>query len=72
MDREELLALLRQGPHRIRMNDGHHYDVASLEMAVVSDIAAYVLRRSDDGKLRTVVLPLVTMTAVEPLTESGV
>ena len=67
MDREELLEILRQGPTRIRMNDGRFYDVQSTEFVSVSDIAAAVLFRHDDGKLRHVYLPLVTMSAVEPL-----
>lgn len=67
MDREELNNLLRQGPCRIRMNDGRDYTVDNMQMASVSDIAAAVLYRSEDGKLRHVHLPLVTMTAVEPL-----
>jgi hypothetical protein len=50
------------------MNDGRSYEVKSTEFASVSDIAAAVLYRSDeDGKLRHVYLPLVTMSAVEPL-----
>jgi hypothetical protein len=67
MDREELNALVRQGPIRIRMNDGRSYDVENHDWISVSDIAAAVLYRADDGKLRHVHLPLVTMTAVEPL-----
>ncbi len=67
MDREELTAIIRQGPVRIRMNDGRAYEIPSSEFATVSDIAASVLHRSDDGKLRHVYLPLVTMTAIEPM-----
>lgn len=68
MDRKELLDLLREGPIRIRMNDGRAYEVPSIEFASVSDIAAAVLHKSEeDGKWRHVHLPLVTMTAVEPL-----
>ena len=68
MDRAELLDLLREGPIRIRMNDGRAYEVKSIEFASVSDISAAVLYQSaEDGKYRHVHLPLVTMSAVEPL-----
>jgi hypothetical protein len=43
MDREELTALIAQGPIRIRMNDGRAYDVEKPEFASVSDISAAVL-----------------------------
>jgi hypothetical protein len=65
MDREELMDLLRSGPTLIRMNDGREYLVENLEWVTVSTMAAHVLRRSDDGKLRAVILPLVTMTSAE-------
>jgi hypothetical protein len=68
MDREELNAILRETPVRIRMNDGRAHDVLDREFVTVSDIAASVLHRHPDGKLRHVYLPLVTMCAVEPLT----
>ena len=67
MDRQELNALIKQGPVRIKMNNGEAYDVFSPEFASVSDIAAAVLYRGEDGKLRHVHLPLVTMCAIEPL-----
>ncbi|MEM8944813.1 MAG: hypothetical protein AAGD11_06480 [Planctomycetota bacterium] len=67
MDREELTSLIKKGPVRILMNDGNSYKVPSAEFALVSDIAAYKLYRADDGKMRTMVLPLVTMSGVEPL-----
>ncbi len=70
MDREELTAILRKTPIRIRMNDGCSYEVPSLEFASIGDIAASVLHRSPDGKLRHVYLPLVTMCVVEPI-DSG-
>jgi hypothetical protein len=67
MDREELTAILRETLVRIRMNDGRSYDVLDREFLTVSDIAAAVLHRHTDGKLRHVYLPLVKMCAVEPL-----
>ncbi len=67
MDREELLALMKAGPIRVRMNDGEVYSIAAPAEAIVSDIAAHVLYRTDDGKLRAMVLPLVTMAGVEPI-----
>lgn len=67
MDREELTAILAEGPVRIRMNDGRSYDVLNKQFITISDIAASVLYRHEDGKLRHVYLPLVTMSAVEPM-----
>jgi len=68
MDREELLALMKAGPIRILMNDGREYSVEHPSEAIVSDISAYVLYRSQtDGKLKAMVLPLVTMAGVEPI-----
>ena len=68
MDREELNALIAKGPVRILMNDGNEYLIESAECVSVSDIAAAVLYRDEqDGKLRHMYLPLVTMSGVEPL-----
>lgn len=67
MDRDELNQLIQQGPVRILMNDGNSYDIPNAECALVSDIAAYTLYRAEDGKMRTMILPLVTMSGVEPL-----
>lgn len=67
MDRLELTALIKKGPVQITMNDGTTCMVTSLEMATVSDIAAAVLYRHEDGKFRHVHLPLVTMCSVEPV-----
>jgi hypothetical protein len=52
------------------MDDGRAYDVEKPEFASVSDISAAVLYRGEDGKLRHMHLPLVTMSGVEPL-ETG-
>lgn len=70
MDREELLSMFSEGAVRISMNDGREYTIEHTDEAVVSDISAYVLYRGDDGKLRRVVLPLVTMSAVHPLSDA--
>jgi hypothetical protein len=67
VDREELTALIKKGPIRIRMNDGRSYEVSGPEFATVSDIAAAVLYRGEDGKYRHMHLPLGTMSGVEPL-----
>ncbi len=67
MDREELMTLIRKGPVRILMNDGESYEVPSVEFATVSDIAASVLYLAEDGKMRMMHLPLVTMSGVEPI-----
>ncbi len=69
MDREELLNMFREGPVRISMNDGREYTVEHSDEAIVSDISAYVLYRGSDDRLRRVALPLVTMSAVHPLSE---
>lgn len=66
MDRTELKAILERGPARICMNDGSEF-VVDIPEWVVSDIALCALDRGVDGKLHTVYLPLVTMTAVHPL-----
>ncbi len=71
MDREELMALIREGPVRILMNDGESYTVPGAEFAIVSDIAASVLYRAKDGKMRTMYLPLVTMSGVQPISAEG-
>lgn len=65
MDREELMEILRAGPTVIHMNDGKQYQVESMEMITVSSMAAHVLRRLENGELRAIVLPLVTMTGAE-------
>jgi len=71
MDRKELLELLDKGPVRILMNDGNSYTVASPRESIVTDISAHVLYRdSEDGKLRAMILPLVTMSGVEQLSEA--
>ena len=71
MDREELTELIRQGPVRIKMNNGDSFDVESSEFASVSDIAAAVLvRDEEDGKLRHKHLSLVCIGSVEPLASS--
>ncbi len=68
MDREELTTAIKAGPIRIHMNDGKEYDIAAPEEALVTDIAAHVLYRSKtDGKLKAMILPLVTMSGVEPI-----
>ena len=65
MDRESLGNLLDQLPIRITMNDGRSFMVESERGILLSDLDAYVLYRSDDGKLRGIHLPYVTMTGVD-------
>jgi len=67
MDREELHEALNRGPVAVTMNDGSRYVIPSLEMAVVSDLSASVLYKSDDGKWRTHILSLVAMVRIEEL-----
>ena len=65
MDRETLENMLDQLPLRITMNDGRSFVVTSDRGIALSDLDAYVLYRSEDGKLRGIHLPYVTMTGVE-------
>jgi hypothetical protein len=67
VDREELTNLIAEGPVRITMNSGRTFDIPNREFAIVSDIAAHVLYRAEDGKKKAAVLPLVTMSVVEPI-----
>ena len=65
MDRETIENMLDQMPLRITMNDGRSFVVESEREIALSDIDAYVLYRSEDGKLRGIHLPYVTMAGVE-------
>ncbi|MEQ1829658.1 MAG: hypothetical protein ABL921_27090 [Pirellula sp.] len=71
MDRDTLLDAIRKGPIRVHMNDGQHFDILNLEMAVVDDIAAHVLTRNDDGKYRTKILSLVCMVSIESISQNA-
>ena len=42
-----------------------------VEFAIIDETAAYVLRRAWDGKLRAAILPLVTVSVVEPITDAA-
>jgi hypothetical protein len=65
MDRETIENMLDQMPLRITINDGRSFVVESERGIALSDLDAYVLYRSDDGKLRGIHLPYVTMAGVE-------
>ncbi len=65
MDREAIENMLDQIPLRITMSDGRSFIVESLRDIALSDLDAYVLFRSEDGKLRGIHLPYVTMAGVE-------
>jgi hypothetical protein len=67
MDREELIEAINKGPVRVRMNDGSAYEIEKPEFATVADLTLSVLHRNQEGKLKHVLLPLVTMVAVEPI-----
>lgn len=67
MDRELLQRLLDASPIRILMNDGRSYTIDDPRQAIVDNISCYTLYHDDDGKVRTMVLPLVTMSGVEPI-----
>lgn len=70
MDRETLSQAIKRGPVRVTMNDGSQYLIPNMEMAIVSDIAAIVLYRAEDGKMRTHSLALVCMVRVEEFAEA--
>lgn len=59
MDRQTLLAEVKQGPIRVFMNDGTWHDIPSVGFCLVDQIAARVLYRDDAGVWRTKVLSLV-------------
>lgn len=67
MDRDELIKTIADGPVRITMNSGAVYEIESKQSALVAELTVAVLHRCPDGKYRNVILPLVTMVAVEPL-----
>ncbi|MCG8451486.1 MAG: hypothetical protein MI725_18120 [Pirellulales bacterium] len=69
MDRDSLVRLLSASPIRILMNDGNSYVIDQPSEAIVDDISCYALYRKDGGKYATMVLPLVTMSGVEPLVQ---
>lgn len=66
MDRDELIHLIRQGPVRVRMNNGDVYDIPNAEFAIVGDLHAGVLVRDEDGVARARILSLVCMCSAEP------
>ncbi len=70
MDRSEFELAMQYSPVLVRMNDGRAYEVRSKEFVTVSEIAASVLYQHEDGKMRHVYLPLVTMSAVEPIPQA--
>ena len=65
MDRESIGNMLDQLPVRITMNDGRSFVVETARAIALSDLDAYVLYRSDDGKLRGIHLPYATIAGVE-------
>ncbi len=65
MDREAIENMLDQMPLRITMNDGRSFVVESERGIALSDLDAYVVHRSEDGKLRGIHLPYVTMAGIE-------
>ena len=67
MDRVTLVEAIKRGPVRVTMNDGSQFEIPSLEFCAVGDIAAYVLLRGEDGKLRPRHLALVCMVQIEEL-----
>ncbi len=72
MHRKGILDLLKQGPIRVRMNNGDEYVIPSLEFAAIGDIAAHVLTRdAEDGLLHGRMLSLVAMCSVEPISSDA-
>jgi len=67
VDRQTLTDLIAASPVRVRMNSGQTFEISGPELAIVDNIAAYVLTRDDEGEFRTRVLALVCMESVEPL-----
>ncbi len=67
MHRHELNELIKQGPVRIRMNNGDVWDVPSPEFGIVGDIHAHILHRDADNVLRGRILSLVAMCSAELL-----
>ena len=65
MDREELVALTKDGPVRITMNSGDTVELTSSEKFFVSSLSVYALVRCDDGKLRGRLYPLVAISKAE-------
>ncbi len=65
MDREAIENMLDQMPLRITMNDGRSFVVESERGIVLSDLDAYVVYRSEGGKLRGIHLPYVTIAGIE-------
>ena len=64
-----MTTILRGGPAIIRVKDARAYEVPGLESTLISDIAASILHRGEDGMLRHAYLPLVTMSAVEVVSD---
>lgn len=73
MDRQTLLAEVKQGPINDFMKDGTWHDIPpvefcpSVEYCLVDQIAARVLYRDDAGVWLTRVLTLVCMCRIEHL-----
>ncbi len=65
MDREKLVNAIDEGPVRVHMNDGSSFELVDWKSVLVDSTTAYVLQRSDDGKLRAQWLSLVRMVRVE-------
>ena len=70
MEREELLKAIRSGPIEIVMNSGDRFAIPSSDFAIVDSVAAHVLYKAEDGKMRTAILPLVTMSVIHTMDAS--
>ncbi len=68
MSQTELLAMARQGPIRIRMNDGRAYEIPNRDHITVGPRTAAVLHKNDDGEMSIMILSLPNMTSAEPIT----
>lgn len=58
--------LIRNGPVRLRMNNGDEYIIPNSEFAIVDDMNAYILVKKDDGRLKSRLLSLVCICSAEP------
>ena len=72
MDRDALMAAIRQGPIEVSMNDGQKLAILGVEFCVVDDIAAHILYRAEDGSWKTKMAALVCMATIAPLESAQV
>lgn len=67
MERDDFINLMKSGPVKVRMNSGEIYEILAQSEAIVSDVAAYVLHRTDTGRLKAMVISLINIATIEEL-----